>query len=183
MAQPLPQKAQALISKVNRHLFKIELVALVLLLAGLIVQKYLVELSEILTTVPVVTLATIYFFTGYSFADKLNKWDEFYLKLKSYSMSVFCVGVAFTLNKWPGGDIVLNAAIVSIVLALFFSILEIVFLAKGSVIKKQDILRLTIALILVILFQFSPRSGSFRQNTERLEHESKHQELIEQQKP
>jgi hypothetical protein len=182
MAQPLPQKVLALISKINHHLFKIEFIALIFLLTGLIIRKYSPEISEIVITVPVITLAMIYFFTGYSPIGKQNKWDEFYLKLKSYSMSIFCIGVGFMLNRWPGGDFILNAATVSIVLALFFSILEIVFLTKGNTIKKQDIVRLTIGLTLVILFQFSPQAKLLKQNKER-EHEDGHREMIEQEIP
>lgn len=166
MVQPLPQKALALIAKISHHLFKIELITVFLLLTGLIIRKHSPEISEIVITVPVVTLALIYFFSGYSPIGEQNKWDEFYLKLKSYSMSIFCIGVGFMLNSWPGGDFVLNAATISIVLALFFSILEIVFLAKGSVIKKQDIIRLIVGLILVILFQFSPQAKLLKQNKE-----------------
>lgn len=135
-------------------LFKIELIILIIIVIGIITQKIKPEISELVLSFVLVILAVLYYFLAFRSFENKNKWDDFYLKIKYFALSVTSIGILFTLNRWAGSEIVIDASLISLALALLAGSLEITFLRKGNSFHRQDILRLVVALSIVIVFFF-----------------------------
>jgi hypothetical protein len=161
-------------SFLRKNLLKIELIALPFCALGFYLVRLRFEPGEAILSLSLVGLAIIYYLTAFRPIPDKNKFDEFYVKLTSWSLSVATIGVLFTLQHWPGGQVVSRMGLISIAIALFFLIIERTVIKKGHSFEKQDIVRLLIAFAIVISFSFSsfnkPYSGEQEEEMEMEEH-------------
>jgi multisubunit Na+/H+ antiporter MnhB subunit len=163
-------------SFLRNNLLKIELVALPLSALGYFLFWLRFEPGEFILSGCLTGLGTIYYLTAFRPIPNKNKFEEFCIKLTSWTISVITIGVLFSLLHWVGGRVVVRIGLISIVIVLFLAIINVTLLKKENAFEKQDIFRLLVAFAIVVLFSFStfnkPNSGE----REKEEMEEQHQQ-------
>lgn len=89
MYQQFPSQVLKILDNILRNLLKIEIATIILVLCGILIQYYSHDVAEFILIIPLVSLSILYFFSAYQQIDNRNKWDDFYLKTRSYSLSIF----------------------------------------------------------------------------------------------
>jgi len=140
----------------RKNLIKFELILILIVASGFCLKEFNIGAGSIIATFCLILFSMIYFFMAFRPVENKNKYDDFYLKTIGFSLSVAVIGIIYTLQKWPGASIILNLAIISLALAIVFSLAERMFIKKGSSVEKQDLIRLVVVLGIIIIIIFSP---------------------------
>lgn len=164
MYQQFPSQVLKILDSILRNLLKIEIAVIILVLCGILIQYYSHDVAEFILIIPLISLSILYFFSAYQQIDNRNKWDDFYLKTRSYSLSIFTICILFILNNYPGGLVIHTASLVSLSFALLMSFTERMFLNKGQSVSFEDLTRLLVALAITGLMVFTPHYKSAKQN-------------------
>ena len=164
---------QSLLKLYYKRLFQIELIAIALIIISILIQEIKPEIAELIITVVAVTLSMLYFFLAFRNVENKNKWDDFYLKLNYFALSITCVGVVYILNHWPGSKTIVTTAIIALAIAVSTGLIEINFLKNGHTFQGKDIIRLFTAVTVVFVLYFASHTDLLRPEHEDFKEEFK----------
>ncbi len=103
----ISKNQQEFINKISPYFDKAELLLAALVAVALVFKIQHWPGSGIMLTISLQTLAVMYFFTAFSNDNnpQAQRLDVFFTKLMYWGLSFGPMGLLFTIQKWPNGNI------------------------------------------------------------------------------
>ena len=163
------------IDKLYKNLFKIELIALIIVLIGIALKYFEIAAYEYVVYAGLIIPALTYFALGFRNIENKTKWDEFLLKVSSYALVIFAITLMFILNEWPGVTIVIQTPLIGTGIAFIMIIIEIFWVKKSKAVGQKALIRIGTALIISASLYFSPLS---QEQPYKKEYKKEHKEIL-----
>ncbi len=146
---------------INTKINKIETYVAIFSIITIALQQLLNQSLSIVFTGFLLILAMACFFSAIKSLPESEDSgiNRFILKLTGYGSSLAIIGILFTISKWPGHNIPLNAAGLILIICII-SILYIKILKKDSqLISTRIIIRIAILSAICAFLFFTPESN------------------------
>lgn len=149
-----PIQFEKLANRLYRNQLKIEIPLLCIALIAWILSLMTINGVRFFLNLSLIMLSLTYFFISFRTVENKTAYDDFFLKLIGWSLSVVVIAVLFKLLGFPGNQLLITNALVFICLSVLLSAVNLVFLRKSNIITKVDFIRIFIALVVVVLLKF-----------------------------
>ncbi|MGE0637941.1 MAG: hypothetical protein AB7G44_04035 [Bacteroidia bacterium] len=143
---------QQAVNKLSPYLDKAELFMAALILVALVFKIQHWPGAGIMLTVLLSTLAVMYFFSAFAqhTNPQLRMMDVFFNKVMYWGLSVGAQGLLFTLQKWPGGDMLVLMGSITSVASIIYVLKVKKERAEAAVFSNRVLLRLIVFAVICI---------------------------------
>jgi hypothetical protein len=143
---------QQAVNKLSPYLDKAELFIAAFILIALVFKIQHWPGAGIMLTVLLTTLAVMYFFNAFAQITnpQLRMMDVFFNKVMYWGLSVGAQGLLFTLQKWPGGDMMVLISSVTSVVSILYVLKVKNESPEASVFSNRVLLRLIVFAVICI---------------------------------
>ena len=140
---------QPLIALMNKHLLKVEILLVVLVVTGYVLKLLEIEYGYIIFNIGFILLPIIYFFAGFAIQETGNLMLLIASKVIFISYSVLLVGLYFKLNTYSGAEKMINIGSISLLVALVLYILSSIknWHTKDMVILLRSLIILSLGVV------------------------------------
>lgn len=113
---------------------------------------------DILATIALISLAVLYFFSGFSVPDDQNAGgaEMFVNKILAWGKCITAIGILFRLRQWPGDDAMLILGCSILIITLLAMIILRLKKRGRKMFNQQVIIRLIILAALGLVLNFIP---------------------------
>ena len=163
------------IEKLEKVLVRIELIALLLTIAAVLLWRFENTISQALIHAAMLPLSMVYYLrTLKSYPD--NKYDQFLNRLINFSYCVATIGILFLVSGFLNGTVIISMAQTGIVFSIAALILFGLFWKRTSILTLSMVQRTLIFAAILLLLQISPIHKSAKEQARQK------YELLEKQK-
>jgi hypothetical protein len=139
-------------NKIKARLPQYERFLLAVIAICLLINYLHVPFSGVIGTLLLSSMGVIYFFSAFStlWETEVTAFDIFIYKLSGFGSSVLVIGILFTMQQWTGSRNMLIIGILTLVIALIYTLLQN---KKRSAAKPFDqwlIIRMTVLIIIAL---------------------------------